>query len=180
MGRYGVILHYDGSSWSQMSSITYNSLTLNTLMGVWGSSSSDVFAVGDGGTILHYDGNSWSEYGAAAPPIMALRESGVALHRMSLPWSPGALSCTITAADRSPMSLGVSNSLYGVWGSSSSDVFAVGNFGIILHYDGSSWSGMADGISNSLHGVWGEFSSDVFAVGDGDVSCTMTAIAGAR
>ncbi|MCJ7744191.1 MAG: hypothetical protein MUO99_06480, partial [Dehalococcoidales bacterium] len=29
------------------------------LFGVWGSSASDVFAVGGVGTILHYDGKSW-------------------------------------------------------------------------------------------------------------------------
>jgi hypothetical protein len=29
----------------------------NHLRGVWGSSGSDVFAVGDDGTILHYDGS---------------------------------------------------------------------------------------------------------------------------
>jgi hypothetical protein len=32
--------------------------TTNILLGVWGSSSSDVFAVGDKGTILHYDGTT--------------------------------------------------------------------------------------------------------------------------
>ncbi len=30
----------------------------NDLNGVWGSSGSDVFAVGKSGTILHYDGSS--------------------------------------------------------------------------------------------------------------------------
>jgi hypothetical protein len=47
-----VIFHYNGSSWSLMS------LPATTgpvgLYGVWGSSATDVFAVGDGGTILHY------------------------------------------------------------------------------------------------------------------------------
>ncbi len=32
----------------------------DSLSGVWGSSSSDVFAVGAGNTILHYDGREWS------------------------------------------------------------------------------------------------------------------------
>ena len=34
--------------------------TGNTLNGVWGSSGSDVFAVGEAGTILHYHGSAWS------------------------------------------------------------------------------------------------------------------------
>ena len=32
----------------------------NTLRAVWGSSATDVFAVGDAGTIVHYDGTTWS------------------------------------------------------------------------------------------------------------------------
>jgi len=43
------IVHYDGSSWSKMSSGTSN-----PLWAVWGSSGNDVFAVGLDGTILHY------------------------------------------------------------------------------------------------------------------------------
>jgi hypothetical protein len=33
--------------------------TTNFLRGVWGSSSSDIFAVGWVETILHYDGHKW-------------------------------------------------------------------------------------------------------------------------
>ena len=51
VGDSGTILHYNGSSWSEMDCPTSKSL-----YGVWGSSGSDVFAVGEGGTILHYSG----------------------------------------------------------------------------------------------------------------------------
>ena len=51
----GTILHYDGSSWSAVSSGT-----TDDLIGLWGSSATDVWAVGYSGTILHWDGNSWS------------------------------------------------------------------------------------------------------------------------
>jgi hypothetical protein len=123
-----VILHYDGASWSAMTSgITDDVL----LPGVWGSASSDVFAVGidnsaGAGVIFHYDGSSWS-----------------------------------------PMTTGTTDdvTLSGVWGSSSSDVFAVGDFDTFLHYDGASWSAMTDGTSANLFGVWGSSPSDVFAVG---------------
>jgi hypothetical protein len=39
----------------------------NTLFGVWGSSSTDVYAVGMAGTILHYDGTSWSLMDSGCP-----------------------------------------------------------------------------------------------------------------
>jgi hypothetical protein len=60
VGQNGTILHYNGSAWIQM-----DSGTASTLNAVWGSSSSDVYAVGfdsgGSGTILHYDGSSWQE-----------------------------------------------------------------------------------------------------------------------
>ncbi len=62
--------------------------------------------------------------------------------------------------------------LQGVWGSSSTDVFAVGYSGTILHYDGNTWSVQASGIAVLLSGVWGSSATDVFAVG-GVLSATI-------
>jgi hypothetical protein len=63
---------------------------------------------------------------------------------------------------------GTSESLYGVWGASSSNVFAVGSQGTILHYDGSTWSTMASGTTSwELTAVWGASASDVYSVGYG-------------
>jgi hypothetical protein len=42
-----VVLHYDGTEW------TTTNPADQTLLGVWGGSPSDVFAVGNAGTILH-------------------------------------------------------------------------------------------------------------------------------
>ncbi|OQY49064.1 MAG: hypothetical protein B6240_03955 [Desulfobacteraceae bacterium 4572_87] len=63
------------------------------------------------------------------------------------------------------MTSGAIDSLYGIWGSSVSDVFAVGYSGTIFHYDGISWSPMTSGATNSLYGIWGS-GSYFFAVGD--------------
>jgi hypothetical protein len=57
------------------------------------------------------------------------------------------------------------NLLTSVWGSSASDVFAVGELGTILHYNGSAWSTMTSSTTNYLYDVWGNSTSDVFAVG---------------
>lgn len=58
-------------------------------------------------------------------------------------------------------------SLRGVWGSSAGDVFAVGDNGTILHYDGSSWTVMDHpGPKWVLNDVWGAAGNDVYAVGD--------------
>src|SRR5712664_3366866 len=58
-------------------------------------------------------------------------------------------------------------SLVAVWGSSATDVWAVGNLepqgGAMVHYDGTSWSSVMNG--TFLNAVWGTSASDVWAVG---------------
>ena len=126
---YETILHYDGKSWSNVSSSLIG--TGAYLWGVWGTSPSNVWAVGyvnyAAPTILHYNGTSWS----------------------SVP-------------------SGTTNLLLHVWGSSPSDVWAVGNGGTIVHYNGSAWSTSyvpSEAMSEQLSGVWGVSASDVWVAG---------------
>jgi hypothetical protein len=56
--------------------------------------------------------------------------------------------------------------LYGVWGSSQSDVFSVGASGVILHDTGSNWVPQPSGVVVTLRAVSGTGPADVFAVGD--------------
>jgi len=57
------------------------------------------------------------------------------------------------------------NQLRAVWAHSENDVFAVGDYGVVLHYDGTAWEAIAVGINN-IYGIWGTSGDDVFAVGD--------------
>ncbi|HZF50090.1 MAG TPA: DUF4215 domain-containing protein, partial [Polyangiaceae bacterium] len=61
---------------------------------------------------------------------------------------------------------GTSEDFVSVWGSGPNDVFAVGDSGTILHYDGQSWRSVDAKTSENLGGVWGSGPNDVFAVGD--------------
>ncbi len=66
------------------------------------------------------------------------------------------------------MSDGEYSGLNDIWGVSGSDVFAVGQQGTVLHYDGVGWTmthGPSSNRSLDLLGVWGESGNDVFAVG---------------
>ncbi len=169
------IFHYDGTGWSPMISPEGE----YSLYDIWGISGSNVFAVGQFGTIVHYDGNAWSLmtsntmvdlYGIweSANDVFVVgsdenNNSSIILHYDGSGWS------IMTIPDGEYR-------LYGVWGSSGSDVFAVGNYhdndtgsfyGIILHYDGSTWTQMTIGaLVDRLYGVWGSSANDVFAVGD--------------
>ena len=144
-----------GPVWTAMSSGTTQYLN-----SVWGSSGSDVFAVGGGGAIQHYNGTTWSSmtsgttawlyavWGSSGSDVFAVGGAGTILHYNGTTWSS--------------MSSGTTGTIYSVWGSSGSDVFAADFGGTILHYNGTTWSAMT---SHQVWGIWGSSGSDVFAVG---------------
>jgi hypothetical protein len=137
------------------------------LYGIWGSSASDVFAVGNSGVILRYDGSTWTAmtsgstrylrgiWGSSASDIFVVGTGGTILYYDGVAWGT--------------MTSGTTNDLHAVWGNSASDVFAVGVNGTILHYDGSAWTPMTSGTTSWLRAVWGTSGSDVFAMGDSGV-----------
>jgi hypothetical protein len=53
-----------------------------------------------------------------------------------------------------------------VWAYSDHDVWAVGDMGAMVHFDGSSWTPAPTVTGVALRGVWGSSASDVWAVGD--------------
>jgi hypothetical protein len=63
----------------------------------------------------------------------------------------------------------LSRSLRGVWGSSASDVWAVGAEGTILHFDGKVWRSVPSGTATNLTDVSGSAPDDVWAVGENAV-----------
>ncbi|NJO18033.1 MAG: hypothetical protein HC877_20585 [Thioploca sp.] len=143
----GTILHYDGNQWNT------TNITLPGLRGVWGSSSTDVFAIGGYG-VLHYDGNQWKPmegiWGNSSNDEFTVEgDCNNAFHYDGNQWT---------------MIKGIMGGFYSIWGTSNRDVFAVGNSGTLFHYDGNQWTM----ISNTVYyfsNVWGTSSTNVFTVG---------------
>ena len=62
VGEGGTILYYDGVTWTSQTSGT-----TEDLLGLWGTSASDIWAVGRRETVLRYDGSIWEEVSVPVP-----------------------------------------------------------------------------------------------------------------
>ncbi|RLC20069.1 MAG: hypothetical protein DRI57_05665 [Deltaproteobacteria bacterium] len=140
--------------------IKMESPTSERLLDVWGSSGSDVFAVGNNSAFFHYDGSSWSERSIPSSCWSLWGNSGSDLfsggqyfyHYDGSNWETKASFSTLTL-------------ITDIWGSSENNVFAVDyHNGYILHYDGNAKI-VYRNTSGGLWGIWGSSESNVFAVG---------------
>jgi photosystem II stability/assembly factor-like uncharacterized protein len=135
-----------------------------SLYSIWGSSSTDVFAVGSFGRIYHYDGEDWNlmpsgsedifrgVWGVNGNNVFAVGFDGRILHYDGNDWSA--------------MASGTTEHLLDIWGYSGTDTYIVGYNGTILHYNGIDWSAMASVTTEDLWGIWGASGTNVFAVGE--------------
>jgi hypothetical protein len=164
----GVITHYDGSAWS---AATLGATS--ALRDVWGTSGTNVYAVGDDGVILHYDGGGWSAAAAFAPlltsiwgtsagDVYAAGNTGELFHEGGMGWSqvdgPESLQLTdvwgeggvlFAVEPRANITTGI----------------GVGPAGRIHLFDGAQWRVTVDSLFTRPVRLWGTSSRDVFAVG---------------
>jgi hypothetical protein len=150
---------------------SFDSITENDLIGVWGLSYSTttndtrVFAVGHKGTIIYYDGTDWTSmvsgtqenlqavWGASIDDFFAAGNAGTILHYDGTGWTA--------------MQSGTTKNLRGLWGSDATNVYAIGQSGTILHYDGNSWTPMQSSTSQDLNSIYGISTDTIFAAGSG-------------
>ena len=140
-------------SWSPMTS----GIATN-IHAIWGNSGLDVTAVGQSGMILHYNGTSW------LPQNSGITDSLGGVWGSSSNNVYAISGNTILHSDGINWTVQNSSALNALWGSSGTDVFGVGDNGLIMHFDGVSWSPQSSGTSYRLNSVWGSSATDVFAV----------------
>src|SRR5690606_31663835 len=131
VGSGSIFVHHTAGRWS-----THPGPDAEWI-GVWGTASNDVFAVGRRGAIAHFDGTTWSSqssgittgltdvWGTASDDVFAVGYDGVILHYDGTTWAP--------------MASGTTRSLLSVWASAPNQVIAAGAHGQLLHYDGTRW-----------------------------------------
>lgn len=152
------------------------------LLSVWGSSATDVYAVGGphGNTgfnalVMHFDGTSWRRldagntdtywwaHGTGRDDVWMTGENGRISHFDGTAFKHYASGTTAT--------------IFGVWAASANDVWAVGGTpeassgqpnDVLLHFDGTAWtpSPLPKTLGRTYFKVWGTGADDVFVVGE--------------
>lgn len=149
------------------------------LWDIWGSSATDVFAVGDGGAILHWDGALWSVQPNGLPPedcncltavtgsgpgdVWAGGDGGLLLHYDGATWTE---QTALPATD-----------IWAMWAAGPNDVYAViteddvDGFDALYRYQGGVWSEVTLPLPGGtfLYSVWGRSGSDVYLSHDDGV-----------
>ena len=161
-GLYNQIYLYDGGALVPIPNT--GAPPSDGLLGVWGSATNDLWAVGKNGAILHGDGTSWMPVaspttntlravsGSAADDVWVVGDAGTILHWNGVAWTAAPSN---TTAD-----------LRAVW-ATVGYVVAVGANGTVLANNSSGVdSGFVAQTSDAtatLSGVWGRSPTDVYA-----------------
>lgn len=145
--------------------------TTQVLQDLWGTSPSNLWAVGKSGTLLRWNGTAWSTaelpataakaylnaiWGSSADDIWVVGKEGTIVRFDGAKWSE--------------VPSGAREGLKKIWGLAKDNVWVVGENGIILHWNGNDWSPAPSGVDTELRGVWGSAANDIWAVGGSDAS----------
>jgi hypothetical protein len=138
MGTLDQYCELDDANWQ-----AEPSPTTQTLYAVAGWGSTDVYAVGAGGTVLHSTGDgTWTMMSVpTSADLFAVWDDGTDV------WAVGAGGVILrkpSTGGWTTVASGTNANLRSVWGSSSADVYAVGDGGTVLHGDGSEFSAVGD------------------------------------
>ncbi len=153
VGVGGVILRYNGTSWTAMTSPTTNTLT-----SVYIVSANEAWAVGASGTIIKYNGTSWST--VSSPTATQLNDIHMVDATLSgsatAGWAVGnsGVAITYNGTSWSSQNTGSAQNMFGVGVfSTGNDAYAVGAAGTIRHWTGSAWVSVTSNVATQLNAI---------------------------
>ncbi len=158
VGEKGQVLHYNGSDWNEL-----NTITSTHLAQIISLEPHRYMAIGDSGTILAIDNQTITKVSGGETAdlqsitstddqrLIAAGENGTTLVKNNGAWSK--------------MQTSSEHAINALW-SIGATTFAVGEQGSILIFDGQFWTKMSSGITTPLRAVWGSSDNNIFAVGD--------------
>lgn len=156
-----VILRYNGQQWERIKS--YPS---NIFYAVWGLPPDELWITAPGGLIFYKMGRDtlqmidlpaeyavhyYAVWGLPSGEVLIAGENGKALKGRGFSFSPMPET-------------GIKSALHGIWGSAADNIYAVGEEGTLIHYDGLAWHEILASDSY-FYGVWGNAPDNVFVVG---------------
>ncbi|MGE5353398.1 MAG: WD40/YVTN/BNR-like repeat-containing protein [Acidobacteriota bacterium] len=145
VGAEGTMLHYDGYSWQKVQLPGVREY----LRRIYGVSENEIYAVGNTfddytGVVLKSDGNSWKKLIEAKFNINDPHKSPEG--NLSALWASKSNRFFVdlfVGHDTTWTSFGWPNDntiIDAIRGSAENNIFAVGSFGLIMHYNGKSWN----------------------------------------
>lgn len=156
-----VVLHYDGSTWTQIP--LPGEPKQRALFKVWGTSSDNLVVVGEAGVIWHKNGDEW----IAPPPIangILTTVHGCSENDVYAVGGRDVLHFDGTTWTR--LDLVLSNDVNGVFCGSDGDVALVGMGGLKQRrVDGAWQDDFTKDPHGNLHAVWGDETGAYWAVG---------------
>jgi len=175
------VYHFDGTSWTLLHTGGDDAALV---LGVWGSSSTNVFAVAGDSRIVHYDGSGWTAETLWRSWVLSglSGTSATSLHAVGAgtieyPQRPTGSKILRGSGTgwRTTYLTSPNEQFSDTWSSSPTSVFAVGGrtefngngTGLVMHFDGTGWATQLSGTATYLLSVWGSSPTDVFAVGFG-------------
>jgi hypothetical protein len=153
--------HYDGTAWTAFAP------TAAIVLGLWGASPTDWWAVGDPTTILHWDGAQWSPVASGTPE----RLTGVWGSSANAVWAVGRGGTIVfwDGAAWTPVPSGTTQDLESISGVSADDIWVAGAGGTVVHWDGVAWTASEVGAFVDLNAVFHAARDDAWAVAEGGV-----------
>jgi hypothetical protein len=135
------------------------------LRALWASGPNDIFASGDQGTVMHYDGTSWTKLttGTTATLHGVWGSSPTDVYFVGADIN-GALVLHYDGNSFTTTRPG-GRVLLAIHGRSPNAIYAVGEQGLILRFNGSSWIQEQSGVTEHLEDVWMSPGADVYVVG---------------
>ena len=149
----------------------------NFLLAVWGTDTNNVWAVGGINipgyptTIIHWNGTEWEPFtfpDGGANAIYGFNENDIWVvgeysnrgfigHYKDGEWTEYRSDYFYSRGD-------TVYALWGVWGASPDDVWAVGYNGTIVHWDGENWDKVESGTKEHIVGISGVSATEIYAV----------------
>lgn len=159
VGPDGFIITSAGESWGlQESGVTSH------LKGVDAIPEGKFIAVGEDGTAVHFNGISMDSMPMATTTDfegvwMVDADEAFAVGWYSIQHWDGVAWSTMGGAN-------TSKNLHDVYGFAADDVWAVGNYGAVIRYNGLEWENVVTGTTQNFRAVWGSAPDDVYIVGE--------------